>query len=113
MTQEGNTDSLTTEKQQGARWKQATGNSKSGQCRQSMGSSILNQSRQESHMDSNHETRKIVEQRVKAHMPTKIEMADMIAKLEHSLKTDMATLHGDMGQILSRKTWKEGWTIIH
>lgn len=30
-------------------------------------------------------------------------MADMFAKLEHSLKTDMATLYGDLGQILTRE----------
>lgn len=44
MSQEGNTDKVTSEKQLGARGKQMTGNNKSGRNRTVLGTGILNQS---------------------------------------------------------------------
>lgn len=47
------------------------------------------------------------EQSLKSQLPTKLEMAEMFAKLENSLKTIMATLHSILGQILTRVEDKE------
>lgn len=44
----------------------------------------------------------IIEQRSGSSMPTKMEMADMFAKLEQSIKADMVVIHGDLGQILTQ-----------
>lgn len=40
------------------------------------------------------------EQRIKSQLPNKSKISDMFSRLEQSLKGEMATLHGDLSQIL-------------
>lgn len=95
MTQEGSKDSPEKNWWQRVN-KQTDGTIKNGQNRQSVGvnsSMYVNQEQEEKNEE---------EEQIKSQLPTKSEMADMFSRLEQSLKGEMATLHGDLSQILKR-----------
>lgn len=60
----------------------------------------LSQSRIEQDLEINLEIGHKEEQ-LKAQLPTKVEMEAMFAALENSLKLEMATIHKDLGHILT------------
>lgn len=78
------------------------GSNKSNQNRLSAGSNIASHSRTDVACENDTEIRQEAKARLNAQLPTKAEMAVMFVKLENSLKTDMATLNGDLSQILGR-----------
>lgn len=71
-----------------------TGASKIGHSRLSAGV--------DSSMTINEKQENDAELKTKSQLPTKDEMAEMFSRLELSLKGEMATLHGDLNQILKR-----------
>lgn len=53
-------------------------------------------------VESESETSKIGEQGAISQMPTKLEIIEMFTRLENSINTEIATLHEDLGQMLTR-----------
>lgn len=60
------------------------------------------QSREDISTESELEISKMEEQGAGIQIPTKLEMTDMFARLENSIKTEISTLRADLGQLLTR-----------
>lgn len=51
------------------------------------------------------------EQSISVQMPTNLEITDMFARLENSIKTEIATMRADLGHLLKRVEETEDKTV--
>lgn len=99
MTQDGGTDNQGAEKQ-GTRLKQAEAKEKALQNTSARSGNTSAEMEQGPEEDSN--LGQIIDPQLHPQLPTKVEIAATFASLEKSLKTEITSIHGELGHLLMR-----------